>query len=62
MLARLTDVITDPVMGELSDRWRTRMGRRRPWLLIGPPVMMLGVYQLFMPGEGVGLGYFLLWL
>jgi len=62
MLARLTDVVTDPLMGELSDRWRTPMGRRRPWLLIGPPVMMLGVYQLFMPGPGVGLGYFLLWL
>ena len=62
MLARLTDVITDPIMGELSDRWRTRIGRRRPWLLVGTPVMMLGVYQLFMPEQGVGLLYFLLWL
>ena len=62
MLARLTDVLTDPVMGEISDRWRTPMGRRRPWLLIGAPVMMLGVYKLFMPDEGVGLIYFLVWL
>ena len=62
MLARLTDVVTDPLMGELSDRWRTRIGRRRPWLLMGAPVMMLGVYQLFMPPEGVGLVYFLVWL
>ena len=52
MLARLTDVITDPLMGELSDRWRTPIGRRRPWLIIGPPVMMVGVYNLFMPSEG----------
>ena len=29
MLARLTDVLTDPIMGEISDRWRTRIGRRR---------------------------------
>ena len=43
MLARLTDVVTDPLMGEISDRWRTRFGRRRPWLLVGTPVMMLGV-------------------
>jgi len=49
-------------MGELSDRWRTPMGRRRPWLLIGAPFMMLGVYKLFIPDAGVGLGYFLLWL
>jgi Na+/melibiose symporter-like transporter len=62
MLARLTDVVTDPVMGELSDRWRTRIGRRRPWLLIGAPVMMFGVYKLFIPEEGVGLVYFLVWL
>ena len=46
MLARLTDVVTDPVIGEISDRWRTRIGRRRPWLLIGLPVMMLGTYCL----------------
>jgi Na+/melibiose symporter-like transporter len=62
MLARLTDVVTDPLMGEISDRWRTRIGRRRPWLLIGTPVMMVGVYNLFIPDEGVGLVYFLVWL
>ena len=62
MLARLTDVFTDPIMGEISDRWRTRIGRRRPWLLIGPPVMMYGVYKLFIPDESVGLPYFLIWL
>lgn len=62
MLARLTDVVTDPIMGEISDRWHTRIGRRRPWLLIGPPVMMYGVYKLFIPDEGVGLPYFLIWL
>jgi len=63
MLARLTDVVTDPVMGELSDRWRTRIGRRRPWLLLGMPVMMLGVYRLFIPPEGeVSYWYFLVYL
>ena len=29
MLARFTDVITDPLMGELSDRWQTRFGRQQ---------------------------------
>jgi Na+/melibiose symporter-like transporter len=59
MLARFTDVITDPLMGEISDRWRTRFGRRKPWVLLGMPVMMFGVYKLFMPPEGIGLLYFL---
>ena len=49
MLARFTDVITDPLMGELSDRWQTRFGRRKHWVVVGAPLMMLGVYQLFMP-------------
>ena len=62
MLARLTDVVTDPIIGEMSDRWRTRIGRRRPWLIMGWPVMTLGVYMLFIPPEGVGIIYFLMWL
>ena len=44
MLARLTDVVTDPIMGEFSDRFRTRFGRRKPWLFFGVPLMMLGTY------------------
>lgn len=62
MLARFTDVFTDPLMGEISDRWRTRFGRRKPWVLVGTPVMMLGVYKLFMPPDDVGLWYFLIYL
>lgn len=62
MLARLTDVVTDPIMGEISDRWHTPFGRRKPWVVIGTLVMMLGVYMLFMPEPGVGVLYFLTWL
>ncbi len=62
MLARLTDVITDPIMGEISDRYVTRWGRRKPWVLLGVPVMMLGVYFLFMPPAGAGVLYLLFWL
>ncbi|MFB0906400.1 MAG: MFS transporter, partial [Pseudomonadales bacterium] len=62
MLARFTDVITDPFMGELSDRWQTRFGRRKPWVVVGAPLMMLGVYKLFIPPEGIGMLYFLFWL
>ena len=35
MVARLWDAVTDPVMGAISDRTRSRYGRRRPWLLWG---------------------------
>ncbi|MEQ8858006.1 MAG: MFS transporter [Pseudomonadales bacterium] len=62
MLARLTDVITDPIMGEISDRVHTPFGRRKPWVVLGALVMMLGVYNLFIPEPGVGIVYFLVWL
>jgi GPH family glycoside/pentoside/hexuronide:cation symporter len=34
-LPRLTDAMTDPIMGYISDNTRTRWGRRRPYIFIG---------------------------
>lgn len=35
LISNLWEAITDPIVGELCDRTRTRWGRRRPWLLFG---------------------------
>lgn len=35
LIGRSIDAMTDPAMGRISDRSRFRLGRRRPWLLIG---------------------------
>lgn len=55
MLAvRITDVITDPFFGYITDRYPTPWGRRRFWIALAAPIMMLAVYQLFFPPEGAG--------
>lgn len=61
-LGRLTDVVSDLVIGVATDRVRTPIGRRRPWLLAGAAVMLLGVWQLFMPPPDVGVWRLLLWV
>ena len=61
LISRLTDFVTDPLMGWISDRTRTRFGRRKPYLVIGLPVMMLGIWKLFMPEPPVDIWYMLLW-
>ncbi len=61
LVSRMTDFVTDPLMGWISDHTRTRFGRRKPYLLIGLPVMMLGVWRLFMPEPPVDIWYMLLW-
>jgi glycoside/pentoside/hexuronide:cation symporter, GPH family len=62
VVARLLDLLVDPVVGSLSDRWRTPFGRRRPWLIIGVPILLTGTTYLFNPPPGVSLTYFLVWL
>jgi Na+/melibiose symporter-like transporter len=61
LVSRLTDFITDPLMGWISDRTRTRFGRRRPYIVLGLPVMMLGIWKLFLPEPPVDIWYMLIW-
>jgi Na+/melibiose symporter-like transporter len=58
-LARSWDAVIDPYIGNLSDRTRTRWGRRKPWLAVGVPALMLGTYAFAQPPSGVGVAYLL---
>lgn len=43
------DLFDNPFYGWLSDRTRTRWGRRRPWLIGGAPVLVLSFVMVFYP-------------
>jgi len=61
VFARVLDAITDPLIGYLSDRTRTSMGPRKPWMLAGTALTMICAWPLFSPPADAGAFYFLFW-
>ena len=62
-IARVWDVITDPIMGMMIDKFDTRWGRRKHWIAIAIPLLVLSVWMVFMPDPEVVTGtYLLFWL
>lgn len=59
---RVFDAVSDPVMGLLSDRWTSPWGRRRIWLVLGCPLVMMSVWCLFVPPAGVTAVWFVSFL
>lgn len=50
LVARLFDVVTDPIMGAIADRTRSRWGTYRPWLIFGAiPLGLVFALLLFTP-------------
>jgi len=58
LIYTIIDALDNPVYGFLSDRTRSRWGRRRPWLTVGTPLLILGFiafYNLpsFLAGDSI---------
>jgi GPH family glycoside/pentoside/hexuronide:cation symporter len=62
MLTRFWDVFTDGLLGWAVDRFPTRWGRRKFWMLISTPLMVIGTVAICFPPAGSGAGYLLFWL
>ncbi|MBQ9611274.1 MAG: MFS transporter [Lachnospiraceae bacterium] len=41
LIARIWDAANDPMMGIIEDRTKTKLGKFRPWLIVGPPFLAL---------------------
>jgi len=61
-LTRVIDIFFDPVVALMMDWTKTPIGRYRPWLLGGAPLVMLGIYRLLMPTGHVSFFYLVGWL
>jgi GPH family glycoside/pentoside/hexuronide:cation symporter len=52
LAVRIFDAFTDPAVGLISDRTRTRFGRRRPFIAIGSLALAFSLLMLFNPLPG----------
>ena len=53
LVARMFDVVTDPLMGSLADRTQSRWGTYRPWLIYGAvPLGLIFALLLYTPDFG----------
>lgn len=61
LAVRLVDAAGDVVLGLVSDRLNTRLGRRRTLFLAALPVAAVSAFMLFWPPAGAGLAYLAFW-
>lgn len=56
LIARFWDAVTDPLMGHISDRTKSKMGKRRVYLVFASPFILISMYFLFFPYAFSALG------
>ena len=56
LVPRLLDAFSDPLMGAISDRTRSRLGRRRFYLMIGAPLLAVSFAAVFFVDPALPLG------
>lgn len=60
--SRIWDAISDPLVGYLSDRTKTRLGRRRSWLIGSIVPISLAFVMVFSPPDALEGGALVAWM
>src|SRR5271167_2864788 len=60
-IARSLDALSDPLMGWISDHTHSRLGRRRPYILIGAPLCGVAFFCLLNPPAALTGGRAAIW-
>ena len=53
LISEIWDAVSDPLMGVLGDNTRSKMGRRRPYLLVGGCLLAVAFSLIFLPVNGM---------
>jgi len=58
---RIWDALSDPLVGHWSDRTRSRLGRRRPWMLCAIPLLAASFLMVWSPPAALSGGPLVAW-
>ena len=50
-VGRLVEIFDDPLIGHWSDNFRSRWGRRAPFVLVGTPIMSIAFVLIWLPPD-----------
>lgn len=62
LISMLVDAVADPMMGVLTDRTRSRLGRRHPWIFASALPLAVSLYLVFAPPAGLSQGGLFAWM
>ena len=52
LIALVVDAVTDPMLGQISDRFKSKWGRRHPFMVAGALPFAFALFALFSPPSG----------
>lgn len=61
-IALVVDAVTDPMAGSVSDNWRSKLGRRHPFMYAAALPLAVFFFLLFNPPAGMGQFGLFAWL